>query len=77
MSIKRSLLGIGITEARSWYLWREALSRVTNMVDAVGITKYAYTAGGQLWTEDGTFASDTVTNTYQNHLRTALSLVGR
>ncbi|MCX6922092.1 MAG: hypothetical protein NT154_02560 [Verrucomicrobia bacterium] len=44
------------------------------MVDAVGTTKYAYTAGNQLLTEDGPFASDTVTNTYVNRLRTALRL---
>ena len=44
------------------------------MVDAAGTTKYSYTAGNQLWTEDGPFASDTVTNTYVNRLRAALSL---
>lgn len=44
------------------------------MVDAVGTTTYAYTAGGQLWTEDGPFSNDTVTNIYVNRLRTALSL---
>src|SRR6266487_3522808 len=49
-------------------------NRVTNMVDAVGTTKYAYAAGGQLWTEDGPWSSDTVTNTHNNRLRTALSL---
>ncbi|HTI97892.1 MAG TPA: hypothetical protein VL527_03235 [Dongiaceae bacterium] len=48
-----------------------------NLVNAAGTTKHAYTASGQLWTEDGPFASDTVTNTYQSHLRTALSLAGR
>jgi len=45
---------------------------------------YAYTTGNQLWTEDppspglwrarGPFASDTVTNTYVNRLRTGLAL---
>jgi len=44
------------------------------MVDAAGTTVYGYSAGGQLWTEDGPFDSDTVTNTYQNRLRVALSL---
>jgi hypothetical protein len=39
-----------------------------------GTTKYAYTAGGQLWTEDGPFASDTITNIYFNRMRTNLSL---
>ena len=42
----------------------DALNRVTTMVDPVGITAYAYAAGGQLWTEDGPWSSDTVTNTY-------------
>ena len=44
------------------------------MVDAVGTTKYTYTAAGQLLTEDGPFTSDTVTNTYSNRKRVGLSL---
>jgi len=47
---------------------------VAALVDAAGTTKYAYAAGGQLWAEDGPFSSDTVTNTYNNRLRTALAL---
>jgi hypothetical protein len=50
------------------------MSAVLNIVDALGTTKYAYKAGNQLLTEDGPFTSDTVTNTYVNHLRVALSL---
>jgi hypothetical protein len=34
------------------------------MVDAAGTTTYKYYAGGQLWTEDGPWADDTVTNYY-------------
>lgn len=52
----------------------DALNRKTNMMDAVGTTAYAYTSGGQLWTEDGPFADDTVTNIYNNRLRTGLGL---
>ncbi len=52
----------------------DPLNRVTNMVDAAGTTVYAYAAGGQLYTEDGPWSSDTVTNFYNNRLRTALSL---
>ena len=44
------------------------------MVDAVGTTIYGYAAGGELWTEDGPWSSDTVTSSYSNRLRTALSL---
>jgi len=44
------------------------------MVDAAGTTKYTYTVGGQLYTEDGPFASDTVTNTYNNRLRVGMDL---
>ena len=52
----------------------DALNRVTNMVDEVGTTAYAYTLGGQLYTEDGPWSDDTVTNSYTSRLRTALSL---
>jgi RHS repeat-associated protein len=52
----------------------DALNRLTKMVDAAGTNNYTYTIGGQLLTEGGVFASDTVTNTYLNRLRTALSL---
>jgi hypothetical protein len=47
---------------------------MTNMVDGIGTTKYTYNAAGQLLTEDGPFASDTVANTYANRLRVGLSL---
>src|SRR5438094_460891 len=43
-------------------------------LDAVGTTVYGYTAGNQLLTEDGPFASDTVTNVYFSRVRTNLSL---
>jgi RHS repeat-associated protein len=44
------------------------------MVDAVGTTAYGYDAVGQLLSEDGSWASDTVNYTYQNRLRMGLSL---
>jgi RHS repeat-associated protein len=44
------------------------------MADAVGTTRYTYDAVGQLLSEDGPFTSDTVTNTYSNRRRLALSL---
>lgn len=50
------------------------VNRVTNMVDAGGTTTYSYTAGGQLWTEDGPWSNDTVTNTYTYRMRTGLAL---
>jgi RHS repeat-associated protein len=52
----------------------DALNRLTNMVDGVGVTKYTYTSGGFLYTEDGPFAGDTVTNVYSNRLRVGLGL---
>ena len=42
------------------------------VVDGIGTTIYSYSAAGQLLTEDGPFASDTVTNTYSSRLRVAL-----
>jgi RHS repeat-associated protein len=52
----------------------DPMNRMTNMIDAVGTTKYTYTAAGRLFTEDGPFTSDTVTNFYWNGLRTNLHL---
>jgi YD repeat-containing protein len=53
----------------------DALNRLTNMVDAAGTTAYKYYAGGLLWTEDGPWASDTVTNYYNTaRMRSGLGL---
>ena len=52
----------------------DALNRVTSMVDGVGNTTYGYDAAGQLLNEDGPWASDTVSYTYNNRLRSGLSV---
>src|SRR5208337_1236531 len=52
----------------------DAMNRPTNMVDGVGTTVYTYNSAGLLYTEDGPFTSDTVTNIYLNHLRVGLGL---
>jgi len=46
---------------------------MTGMSDGVGTTAYAY-QNGQLVSEDGPWADDTVTYSYTNRRRTALSL---
>ena len=52
----------------------DALGRLTNMVDAVGTTKYTY-ASGLLATEDGPWANDTVAWDYNTaRKRSALRL---
>jgi len=56
-------------------LFRHFRPQLTHMVDAEGTRKYTYCPGGLLNTEDGPFASDTVTYTYNNtRLRSGLSL---
>jgi RHS repeat-associated protein len=52
----------------------DSLNRRTNMTDAVGTTVDAYDAVGELSSEDGPCANDTLNYTYANRLRTALSL---
>jgi YD repeat-containing protein len=69
-----NLTNIAYPLTHSVVLVYDALNRVTSMVDGVGTTVYTYTAGNQLLTEDGPFASDTVTNAYTNRLRASLSL---
>ena len=52
----------------------DPMNRLTNMLDAVGTTRYAYDNAGQLSFEDGPWDSDTVTYGYNNRLRTSLRL---
>ncbi len=40
----------------------DALGRLTNMVDGVGTTKFAYTSGGFAESEDGPWSSDTISH---------------
>lgn len=53
----------------------DSMNRLTNMVDAVGSTTYAYNSASQLLSEDGPWANDTVSSTYTERLRTGLALV--
>src|SRR5262249_29696418 len=52
----------------------DAMNQLTNMVDGIGTNMYTYTAAGQLQSEDGPWANDTVTNAYVNRMRTGLDL---
>ena len=52
----------------------DSLNRLTNMIDALGATAFTYSGSGQLLTEDGPFASDTITSIYSSRMRTNLSL---
>jgi len=52
----------------------DAVDRMTNLVDAVGTSQFTYTSSGLLLTEDGPWASDTVTLSYATDLRYSLTL---
>ena len=52
----------------------DALNRLTNMTDAAGSTRYAYNDAGQLLSEDGPWASNTVSYAYDHRLRVSLGL---
>jgi YD repeat-containing protein len=56
------------------YLSYDKLNRLTNMADAVGTTAYGYDAVGQLLSENGPWANDTVSYTYANRLRMSSGL---
>ena len=53
----------------------DALIRLTSMIDGVGTTLYSYDAVGQILSEDGPWADDTVSYTYNNRLRSGLSVL--
>ncbi len=52
----------------------DALNRLKTMIDQSGTTAFSYTPAGQLLTEDGPWANDTVTNSYTEGQRTALAV---
>jgi RHS repeat-associated protein len=56
----------------------DPLNRLTNAVDVVGNHVWSYTSfgafNGAMQSEDGPWLSDTVSQTYANHLRTGLSI---
>ena len=52
----------------------DVLNRLTKMLDATGTNGYAYDAAGQLLSEDGPWSDDTVSYTYNNRLRTGMSV---
>ncbi len=53
----------------------DAQKRLTNMIDTVGTTAYAYDQVGQLLSEDGPWANDMVSYTYSDRLRVSLILL--
>jgi RHS repeat-associated protein len=52
----------------------DPLNQLTNMADQVGTTRFTWTAAGQLQSEDGPWANDTVTNGYTQGLRTTFAI---
>ncbi|MGA2175353.1 MAG: RHS repeat-associated core domain-containing protein [Verrucomicrobiota bacterium] len=52
----------------------DAMNRMTSMSDGIGTTTFTYTPTGQLTSESGPWAGDTVSYAYSDRLRTALSL---
>lgn len=52
----------------------DAVDRLTSMADAVGTTAFTYTPAGQLATESGPWASNIVSYSHSQQLRTALNL---
>ena len=53
----------------------EADGRLTNRVDAAGTSRFSWTPGNQLLSEDGPWADDTVSYSHTNALRQSLALL--
>ena len=52
----------------------DALNRLTNLVDGIGSTAFTGTDGNQLASEDGPWASDSVSYGYTNRQRSSLAV---
>ena len=50
------------------------LNRLTNMIDAIGSTVFTWTDGSQLASENGPWASDTVSYAYSGKLRSSMTI---
>jgi YD repeat-containing protein len=44
----------------------DVFNRLTNMIDAAGTNRYTYWPGGQLYTDDGPWTTDTLTYSYND-----------
>jgi RHS repeat-associated protein len=64
--------GTGSTPSLSFTY--DALNRLTNAVDAVGTTRFSYTAAGQLQSEDGPWNDDAISHGYTQGQRTGTTL---
>ncbi|MBI3851947.1 MAG: RHS repeat-associated core domain-containing protein [Verrucomicrobia bacterium] len=64
-----SLTNIDYNVSPDITLQYDALNRLTNMVDAVGTSVYTYNTIGQLLSEDGPWANDTVSYSYDSGRR--------
>jgi RHS repeat-associated protein len=53
----------------------DLLNRLTNMLDGVGTTLFGYTSASLLSSEDGPWDNDTISYSYNNRLRSTLSLL--
>jgi RHS repeat-associated protein len=51
-----------------------AMNWVSQMIDGIGTTTFTYTQTGQLASETGPWAGDTISYTYNDHLRSSLTL---
>lgn len=71
-----SLSNVHYPNGTNLAFYYDANQRLTNMADEVGTSSFAYSDDGLLLSEDGPWASDTVTRSYQNRLRTGLAIQG-
>jgi RHS repeat-associated protein len=74
-NLRGSLTNLDYASSTDLRFQFDALGRTTNMIDAAGTTRYAY-ANGMLVSEDGPWASDTVSYGYNNaRLRSQLAIL--
>ncbi len=69
-----NLTNIVYPTASSIVLRYDLLNRLTNMTDGLGSTALAWTDGNQLASEDGPWASDTVSFVYSSRQRSSLAV---
>jgi RHS repeat-associated protein len=69
-----NLTGVTYHTSHALSFSHDAVNQLISMSDGIGTTTFTYTQTGQLASESGPWASDAVSYSYNDHLRSALNL---
>jgi YD repeat-containing protein len=73
-TVVTNLTNVDCAVSPDLHLRYDGVNRLTNVVNAVGTTKFTYTDAGQLLSEGGPWADDTITYSHTARRRSGLTM---